>query len=335
MPRKTLFAAAPVVFVLALAGLVLGPGSLSSSVVVQQIAGAINPSATPTETLIPSPTATATATDLPTETATATATASATYTPTSASLACQAPPTPPTDSSVRVQRVPILLYHYVNIPPANDRLPGLYVLPTEFDRQMEWLAVNDYHPIKVADLACALQTGGSLPDKPIVLTFDDGYADSYQNAFPILKNYRYPATFYVVTQFADDKKQGYMTWAQIQEMARAGMEIGAHTVDHADLVRDARARSATFLQDEIATSKQIIELRLGIPVKTFAYPYGHYDARVISGVRSNGFMAAATEIRGMRQSSDKLFELKRIEILGTYNIADFAYWLNWFSSRPD
>ena len=123
--------------------------------------------------------------------------------------------------------------------------------------------------------------------------------------------------------------------AQIQEMARAGMELGAHTVDHVDLVKDAHARSTAFLQDQIATSKQIIELRLGVAVKTFAYPYGHYDTRVMNIVRSNGFMTGVTELRGIRQSSDKLFELKRIEILGTYNITDFAYWLNWFSSRPD
>lgn len=330
MPRKTLFTVAPVVFVLALAGFMIGPGSQSSSAVVQQIAGAINPSATPTETSTPTATFTPTPTDTPTETPTATPT----FTPSSTPTPTRTPTRAATlNSNVRALRVPILMYHYISIPPPDADIYrlDLSVRPREFEAQMEWLAVNGYHPIRLMDLTYALESGAPLPDKPIVLTFDDGYMDNYQNAFPVLRNYRFPATFNIITQYSDDNKPGYLTWQQIGEMARAGMEIGSHTANHPDL----RNKSSAGLVDEIGGSKQMIELRLGIPVRSFAYPSGKYDARTISVLRSSGYSAAVTEIQGMRQTLDKIFELKRIRIRGSYNITDYAYWLNWFASRPD
>ena len=114
-------------------------------------------------------------------------------------------------------------------------------------------------------------------------------------------------------------------------MARGGMEIGSHTLNHPDL----RNKYGAGLVDEIAGSKQTIELRLGLPVRSFAYPSGKYDGRTIATLRSSGYSGAVTEIQGMRQTSDKTFELKRIRIRGSYNITDYAYWLNWFASRSD
>ncbi len=328
MPRKNFIIAVPVVFVLALAGFMVGPGSQSSNTFAQQIAGAINPSPTSTVTDTPTPTETPTPTDTPTETPTATVTF--TSIPTSVRTATRAPTL---NSNVRALRVPILMYHYISVPPPDADIYrlDLSVRPREFEAQMEWLAVNEYHPIRLMDLADALWNGSPLPEKAIVLTFDDGYIDNYQNAFPVLKNYRFPATFFVITQFNDDNKSGYMSWSQLGDMARAGMEIGSHSVDHPDL----RAKSQAFQNQEIAGSKQTIELRLGVPVRSFAYPSGKYDARTLQILQSSGYMAAVTEIQGIRQTSDKPFELKRIRIRGSYNISDFAYWLRWFSDRPE
>jgi peptidoglycan/xylan/chitin deacetylase (PgdA/CDA1 family) len=334
MLRKKFFIAAPVALVLAAAGFMIGPGSESSSVVVQQIAGAINPSATPTATNTPTATATATETpeptDSPTSTPTATATSTPTHTPTVVRTATR---TPTLNPNVRVLRVPILMYHYISVPPPDADIYrlDLSVRPDQFEAQMEWLAVNGYHPIRLMDLEYALESGAPLPDKPIVLTFDDGYLDNYQYAFPVLKNYRFPATFFVITQFVDDNKTGYMGWAQLAELSKAGMEIGSHSVDHPDL----RLKYGVSLNDEIAGSKQTIELRLGIPVRSFAYPSGKYDARTIATLRASGYSAAVTEVQGVRQTNDKMFELRRIRIRGAYNITDYAYWINWFSQRPE
>ncbi len=332
MPRKNFIVAAPVVFVLALVGFMVGPGSQSSTSFAQQIAGAINPSPTPTVTDTPTPTETPTPTDTPTETPTATPTF--TSTPIPSRTATRAPTLNP---NLRVLRVPILMYHYISIPPADADIYrlDLSVRPREFEAQMEWLAVNGYHPIRLSDMVDALLYDSPLPEKPIVLTFDDGYLDNYQNALPVLKNYHFPGTFFVITQFIDDSKTGYMSWSQLGEMVRAGMEIGSHSVDHPDLRNDLRARSLSWLQNEIAGSKQTIELRLGIPVRMFNYPAGKYDSRTIQVLQSSGYLAAVTEIQGMRHTSDKPFELKRIRIRGAYNITDFAYWLNWFAQRPE
>ena len=336
MPRKTLAVAAPVAFVLVLAGFIVGPGSLSSTVVVQQIAGAINPSATPTSTNTPTATATPTDTPEPTDVPTATPTLTPTLAPSRTPTLLQTATRPlALNPNVRALRVPILMYHYISVPPPNDIYPDLFVLPREFEAQLEWLAVNGYHPIRLMDLAYALQSGAPLPEKPIVLTFDDGYADFYQNAFPVFKNYRFPATVFVLPQFADDNKPGYLTWAQMRQMSQSGIEIGSHGPDHSDLVLVQR-RSQALLQEHITGSKQTIELRLGISVKTFNYPSGSYNSRVVDMVRSSGYLAAVvTQTQGMRHTSDKPFELKRIRIHGNWNITDFAFYLNWFASRPD
>lgn len=334
MHRNKFIVAAPVAFVLALAGFIIGPGSPSTSVVVQQIASAINPTVTPTQTETRTPTATATDTPTPTNTPTETPTLPPTFTPTRTATAVRtATRTPTVNPNVRVLRVPILMYHYISNPPSDADIYrlDLTVPPDQFEAQMEWLAVNGFHPIRVMDLQYALKSGVPLPDKPIVLTFDDGYLDNFQYAYPVLKNYRFPATFSVITQFTDDNKPGYMNWAQLAEISKAGMEIASHSQDHADM----RLKYGTSLVDEINGSKQTIELRLGVPVRTFTYPSGKYDARTLATVRASGYGSGLTEIAGMRQTSDKMFELRRIRIRGAYNITDFAYWINWYLSRPD
>ncbi len=324
MRSKRVIAAAPVVIVLAMVAFAIGPGADHPMVV--QIAGAINPSATPTATDTPTPTFTPTPTDTPTETPTPTPT----QTPTLTATPTRTPTRTPTiNPNARIVRVPILMYHYISVPPpdADKFRLDLSVAPDAFDAQMEYLAINGYRPIRLSDLVDNLLNGTPLPDKPIVLTFDDGYADHYVNAFPILKNYKFPATFFVITQFVEENRPGYLTWAQIDEMARAGTEIGSHTLDHPDL----RGKPVAFQTNQIAGSKAIIELRLGVTVKSFAYPSGQYDSRTIAVVRAQGYLAAVTEMQGLRQSSEEMFEMRRIRIRGSYAISDFAYWLKWWT----
>ncbi len=338
MPRKNFIVAAPVVFVLALVGFMVGPGSQSSTSFAQQIAGAINPSPTPTVTDTPTPTETATPTNTPTETPTETPALSPTLTPLPSRTLTR---TPTVNPNLRTLRVPILMYHYIRVAPPDeskiryDQGVDLSVPPWEFDAQLEWLAVNGYHPIRLMDLAYALESGAPLPEKPIVLTFDDGYADFYQAAFPRLKNFRFPATVFVLSQFADENKPGYLTWAQMSELAKAGIEIGSHGPDHSDLALVQR-RSSALLEEHIKGSKQTIELRLGISVKTFNYPSGSYNAAIARQVQSSGYLAAViTSSQGMTHTSDKPFELKRLRIHGNWNIANYAFWLNWFAGRPE
>jgi peptidoglycan/xylan/chitin deacetylase (PgdA/CDA1 family) len=319
MKVKRFLAGAPIAILLAALGFAIVPDSNSSLAV--NIASALL--STPTPTTTPTPITIFVVRPPNTPTPTATATSTATPTPTRTRT-----PTPTRDPNFRTVRVPILMYHYLSNPPldADQYRLDLSVTPANFAAQMDRLAAEGYHPVRLADLSDYLLGGPPLPPKPIVLTFDDGYLDNYTDAFPILQSHKFPATFFVVAQFVDAKRPGYMTWAQLAEMQKAGMEIGSHSLDHTDLKGKTRA----LLNTQIAGAKVLIESRLGISVKSFCYPAGRYDARTIEVLRSTGYLAATTEIQGTRQATESLFELRRIRVRGTYSANDLSFWINYF-----
>ncbi len=220
------------------------------------------------------------------------------------------------------------MYHYISVPPpdADKYRLDLSVTPAAFEAQMAYLAAQGYHPIRISDLTDYLLEGKPLPPKPIALTFDDGYLDNYQYARPVLLKYNFTATFFIITQFVEDKRPAYMNWDQVEQLAIDGMEIGSHTLDHISLRGKSRAVQTT----EIVGSKAMIEDRIGTPVKSFCYPSGDYDALTISILRSAGYLAATTEIQGVYQSEKSMYELRRIRIRGSYSVADFAHWIDYY-----
>ena len=170
------------------------------------------------------PTSTATVTCTPTPSPTATLTAAPTATP-------SATPTPgPTpDGVARTVRVPILMYHYISEPPpgADIYRKDLSVAPDLFESHLQYLAQNGYQMITLDDLLYALTQGRPLPPKPVILTFDDGYEDNYQSAFRLLQKYGLVGHFFIITDFVNAGRVGYMTWPQIEEMAAAGQRFGS------------------------------------------------------------------------------------------------------------
>ena len=317
MKPKRLFVAVPVAVVLAIVGFSVGAGPLTPSTV--QIAGFMFPSDTPTATATSVPTWTPAPTDTPTPLPSPTATFVPTITPI---------PGPTRDVNLRSARVPILMYHYTSVPPPDADIYrlDLSVTPAALDAQMAYLAQEGYHPIRVSDLSDYLLKGKLLPTKPIVLTFDDGYSDNYDNALPILKKYKFTATFFIIAGFVDDKRPGYMNWDQIEDLAINGMEIGSHSLNHIDLHGKPRSVQTT----EVAGSKALIEARIGTPVTSFCYPSGEYDALTISVLRSSGYLAATTEIQGTYQATNDMYQLRRIRVRGSYSVSDFAYWIKYF-----
>ncbi len=220
------------------------------------------------------------------------------------------------------------MYHYISIPPpdADKYRLDLSVTPDEFAAQLHYLSVNGYHPVRLADLADYLLNATPLPDKPVVLTFDDGYSDIYETAFPLLRAYKYPATFFVITQYVQENRWGYASWGQLAEMAQQGMEIGSHSLDHPDLYR----KSLAFQTNEIVESKRMIEAHIPVTVVSFSYPAGHYDTNTLNLLRSAGYRAAVTEEQGARQTADSVYELERIRIRGSYTVTDFDRWIKFF-----
>ncbi|GAB4558787.1 MAG: hypothetical protein Kow0047_04200 [Anaerolineae bacterium] len=242
-------------------------------------------------------------------------------------LASPLEPAPTPDGQLRIARVPILMYHYISAPPADaDKYRrDLSVTPELFESHLRYLRDAGYTSISLAELLDHLMTGAPLPERPIILTFDDGYADQYQNAFPLLVAYGFKAAFFVITDFVTQERPEYMTWPQLQEMAAAGMEIGSHSRDHPDL----RGRSVDYLVWQALGSKETIEYYLGVTPRFVSWPSGRYDQLAIDVFKSAHFWGGVTTHQGVEQRSDRPFELMRIRVRGTYSAEDLAALLNY------
>ncbi len=234
---------------------------------------------------------------------------------------------PSQDGVMRRVRVPILMYHYISDPPdPKDELRGdLSVTPDHFREQMQWLKENDYHPITPDDLANALTMGKKLPKRAILLTFDDGYIDAYTNAYPILKEFGFSGTFFVVTSWVDEGKSGYINWDMARQMVKDGMYIQSHSRSHYDM----RNRSHDWLVSEIVTPQDAIEKQTGIRPKYFCYPSGGYDNLVINALRDAGYVAAFTENDSVYEFTDNMYRMPRVRIRGRYTTTQFAQTVTW------
>lgn len=207
-------------------------------------------------------------------------------------------------------KVPVLMYHHVGDPPAGaDELRrGLTVGGADFAAQMDYLKQAGYQPVSMRQLFEALYYGGQLPEKPVLLTLDDGYLDNYTVAAPILGEHGFTATFYIITGMVGQPE--YMNWEQVVELERRGMEIGSHTVSHPDLSSLAAANLAT----EVGGSAAALAGALGHPVYWFCYPAGRYDDGVIEELRQAGYLLATTTEPGETHQSDAPFMLPRYRV---------------------
>lgn len=208
--------------------------------------------------------------------------------------------------------VPILMYHYIRVnPDPRDTVGfGLSVTPPDFAQQMDWLAASGYHPVDLDDLRGYLLGHGSLPARPVVLTFDDGYEDLYTTAYPVLLAHHFKAVSYVVSGFLGSPR--YLTQPQLLEMDAHGIQIGAHTVSHVDLTR----LSADELRHQVLDSKTTLEALLGHPVLDFCYPFGAYAAAVVDMVQAAGFETATTTQPGVVHTTADRFTWSRVRVGG-------------------
>ncbi|MEW5958094.1 MAG: polysaccharide deacetylase family protein [Chloroflexota bacterium] len=277
------------------------------------------PTFTPSPTRTPTPTEALPGTPTPTGTPLPPATPTATPTPT--------PQPTPIGDGLSLS-VPILMYHYVSTPPegADAVRRDLSVTPDQFEAHLAFLRQNGYQTVTLRDLTLALSGHVALPDRPIILTFDDGYRDNYENAFPLLRKYGDVGVFFVFTQVIDTNNVSYLTWDMVKEMHQAGMEFGSHSYRHSDLA----GRDVDFLVYEILGSKEAIEERIGEPVRFFSYPSGRYDALTVQILASANFWAAVTTQWGIEQSFTGRFELLRIRVRGNDSGDDLAEKLNSF-----
>jgi len=187
-----------------------------------------------------------------------------------------------------------------------------------FAWQMKFLAKHHYHVISFDDYIQSIKKGVAFQRNTVVIHFDDGYEDNYTNAFPILKEYEFPATIFLVSDSIG--REPFLKWDQIKEMEKFGIDFGGHTRRHAYLPDMNQAAAV----DEIAGCKKVIEGQLGHEIKYFVYPSGGFTDEIKSIVKASGFHAAATTNRGRDPFNRDIFELNRIRSKSTDNA--FVFW---------
>lgn len=208
--------------------------------------------------------------------------------------------------------VPILMYHRVGSFTARGDLN--IVSQKSFAHQMKFLHKHGYHVISLDDLVEGINKGFSFNRKTVVITFDDGYEDNYDQAFPILRRYDIPATIFLVSDWVGSPD--FMTWEQLREMQGSNIEFGSHSRKHAYL---PDVKHHAQLEDEIINSKKVLEENLGEPVRYFSYPSGGYTEEVKEIVIKAKYKGACATNRGYDRFNTRPYELKRIRINDTDN----------------
>jgi len=238
----------------------------------------------------------------------------------------QTPNVTTSDGTLRKIQVPILMYHYVgSLPPDADEFRINLTISTElFRSHVEYLDQNGFSTISLYEISDALLNGTPLPEKPIILTFDDGHLDHYTNVFPILNEYSFTGTFFIITQFADVNQPGYLSWDQIKEMADVGMSMQSHTKTHPDL----RDRDHDFLVYQILGSIESLEHYTEQDITAFSYPAGRYDPEVLELLDSTQIRAAVTTQFGMVHTNTNMLEMTRLRIANETGVAGLDYLLS-------
>ncbi len=228
------------------------------------------------------------------------------------------------------QKVPILMYHSIACA-AGARFRQFTVSPASFAEQMAYLHAQQYTPLTVTQYVQARSQGASsLAERPVIITFDDGFADFFTDALPVLRRYNLTATLYITTAYVDgvsswmrrekETARPMLSWQQVREIAVNGIECGAHTHTHPQL-DTLSLRAAT---NEMASSKNVLEDHLGQAVCTFAYPYGYSTARLRHAAREIGFTSACAVRHAQSSIHENAFRLARLMVDRDTTLDTFA-----------
>ena len=202
-------------------------------------------------------------------------------------------------------KIPILMYHSISDSDPNNTL---LVPINQFEEQVKWLSEEGFTPMLLDDVVQAFNTG-EVPEKPVAITFDDGYADNYTEAYKILRKYNMKATFFIITEQID-ADSWYMNSNMLKEMNSNGMGIENHTSIHVEFTNISREDKVSIIKDGMNDLKESV----GVESKFVCYPVGKYDDETIEVEKELGVKAAVTTEGGISSLSDGLYSLKRIRI---------------------
>ena len=220
-------------------------------------------------------------------------------------------------SPVSVVRVPILVYHNVRFVSSQPFSTDSAVSPELLERHLLYLKEHGYASISFSALLAYFAKGTPLPEKAVILTFDDSWKGQFVHALPLLKKYGYTATFFVWTDMVGQHDR--LSWTDLEQLARNGMSIGGHGKSHASLV----GLGSEALQEEVRKDKEIIEERIGSYIDVFAYPFGFYDEEVVEEVMQAGYKVARSIGHEVFHTKEDVFSLKGVGISSAYENLGF------------
>ncbi len=215
------------------------------------------------------------------------------------------------------ERFYITVLNYHRIDNAGNPMT---VPPADFEQQLRYLRDQGYTSVTLDEVAAYLAGKGELPARPVVITFDDGYEDNQRVAVPLLRKYGFHGIIFVITD--NIGKPGYLTWEQMKAVQERAINIGSHTMTHADLTK----LDAAELARELQNSKASLEKGLGTRVDYIAYPYGGVNAQVIAATKDAGYKGGSGTSIGVVLPGDNMYNLRRIYISPSlFGLWDFKF----------
>ena len=226
-------------------------------------------------------------------------------------------------------RVPILMYHQVSDAP-HTRFMKYTVTGRAFAAQMKWLAANDYSTIDLPTLLARRRGGAPIPERAVVITFDDGFRECANVAAPAMEAHGFSATFFLVAGLMGDSSRWLVTergiefpimsWDDARRLERAGHRCESHSVMHPRLAE----LSPEACRDELSRARAVLEDELRHPVRHLAYPFGSENQQVRDVAAECGYDTACTVTIGISAAGDDVYALPRVPVLGTDSLLDFA-----------
>lgn len=237
-----------------------------------------------------------------------------------------------------MNRAIVLMYHNIGYPPGGKDPLGLYVSTGMFRFQMWYLKTAGFRVVPLKDIADFIH-GRFTQQKIVALTFDDGYKDFYDNAYPILRACNFPSTVFLVSDHIGEQnlweedsgieRRKLLDWDTIHSLKKEGVIFGSHSRTHAFLSRLTPGE----LRDELIGSKEALERHLQLPVDSFCYPYGDYNSLTVEAVKQAGYSLAVTTRRGLVYEGSDPFQVRRSFIRSQTN--PFLFLLRLHSKYED
>lgn len=219
--------------------------------------------------------------------------------------------------------IPVLMYHSVSNDKPTDKLASLRITMDSFLQQMEYLKNNNFTTLTLDELKDFIISNKQVPEKSVVLTFDDGYEDNYTNVYPILKKYGFKATIFIETSSVDNNKN-MLTSAQLVELQQNGIDIESETAQDDKLASLSSVNQLKSMQN----SKQYLEKLLNKTVNYISYPYGSYNKDTLDAAAKAGYILGLSRDGKWTYKTDGNYKLSRVYVGPKHTIDNFTDRLN-------